>query len=132
MARCPWFRDGKCYSPKTINEYGVPSPLPTSKGYCNSPDYRRCPYYVEGEEHEESLMESLGLDIKEGFYIPIHKIPCNTASKCPFFKTVQYGTFCAAKCLVTGKFITRSNVKKCIENWKDCPFYKIGLEMYKS
>ncbi len=133
MAKCPWYNKGICYSPRTINEYQSPSPVPTSLGYCLTDNYRQCPYYYEEKSSgEESFLKSLGLDIEKGFYLPIHVIPCDTRSDCPFFKVIRQDEYCVARCLATERFITRSKVQKCVENWADCPFYKMALEVYKA
>ncbi len=134
-SKCPWYMNKVCYSPKTISEYGSPSPIPVSNGYCLSDNYRECPYYVESSEEGEKgegFLKSLGIEVKEGYYQPIHVIPCNTRSECPFFKLRKENGICIAYCAATERYITKSKVWKCVELWKNCPFYKIGLEVLKT
>ncbi len=131
MAKCPWYINGMCYSEKTINEYNGPSPQPTHLGYCLSDNYRECPYYVEASSSEEELLESIEASIRERYYPPIHVIPCEYRSNCPYFQLKRIDkqrNLCVAKCRVTGQYIVRSKVVKCIEHWNNCPFYKIGIE----
>ncbi len=137
MDKCPWYMNKVCYSPKTIEEFGSPSSVPVSNGYCLTSNYRECPYYVESAEAagkpsiSSNFLKSLGIEVKEGFYKPIHKIPCNTKSPCPFFKVREENGTCVAYCTVTERYITTSKVWKCVELWRECPFYKIGLEVMK-
>jgi hypothetical protein len=120
-----------CYSEKTISEYGVPHPAPTRLGYCMSDNYHECPYYVSHDESGDELSETLGIALKERFYPPIHIIPCSLKSKCPFYvlKPINKDrTRCVALCKATNTYIVKSRVSKCIELWRDCPFYKINME----
>ncbi len=134
MARCPWYNNGLCYSEKTINEYGSPHPEPTRAGYCMSDNYRSCPYYVETGEHGvEEFVETLGVAVKEMYYPPIHVIPCSLKSECPFYTLKPFEKshgLCVAMCRVTNTYIIKSKVSKCIDYWRDCPFYRIGVREF--
>ncbi|WP_440059675.1 hypothetical protein ACSU1N_00510 [Thermogladius sp. 4427co] len=67
-------------------------------------------------------------------YYPVHVIPCETRSECPFFKIEKIDEDqCIAICTVADRVMTRSNVRKCVSSiWKECPFYKIGVESSSS
>lgn len=135
MTACPWYVNGVCYSPKTIQKYSKPSASPVSRLFCLSENkYQNCPFYVKKDgEKETELFEAMGIATKKGFYPSIHVISCALRSDCPFYKLVDVEEeLCVAYCKVAEKYLTRSSTKKCIAYWKDCPFYKIGIELASS
>ncbi len=125
MTKCPFYTNGMCYSKKTINRYGRPTDEVVNTNYCLTPNYVNCPFYDKGSEDE--LYKYMGVDIKRDFYPPIHIIPCNYISECPYYMIIKIGEDkCVAMCRFFEKYITRSGVEKCIHLWRNCPYYKIG------
>jgi hypothetical protein len=128
MPKCPYYMNGLCYSPKTIERYGSPSSEPTKNGYCLSDNYRNCPYYADKESTDE-LYKFMGVEELSNIYLPIHVIPCSYNSECPFYEIKQVGeNICVARCVYLDKYLTRSSVEKCIKYWQKCPYYRMGSE----
>ncbi len=133
MSRCKYYVNGICYSPYTVKTFGEPSSEPVDPAYCLTDRFKECRYYVEGpsssaHELEETLTGGGVLE----FYPKIHLIPCDLVSQCPFYETRvidKEKSLCVARCTIFDKFLTKSSVKKCIDYWKECPFYKAGLEI---
>jgi len=129
-ARCKYYVNGVCYSPYTIKTFGEPSVEPVDPKMCLSPRYTECRYYAESStsrvaELEESIVGEKIHDV----YLKIHLIACESVSPCPFYEVKvvdEDRKLCIARCSVFDKYLTRSSVKKCIEYWNQCPFYKIG------
>jgi hypothetical protein len=67
-------------------------------------------------------------------YYPVHVIPCDLRSECPFFKVEKVDEDqCVAVCTAADRVLTRSNARKCASPaWRECPFYKIGVESTSS
>ncbi|ABN69643.1 hypothetical protein Smar_0536 [Staphylothermus marinus F1] len=127
MPRCPYYLNGLCYSPKTIEKYGSPSSEPVNLGYCLSDNYNECSYYTI--KSSEELYKYMGIEESTNIYLPIHIIPCNYNSECPFFEVKQIEeNVCVSRCTYLDKYITRSSVEKCIKYWDKCPFYKMASE----
>ena len=131
--RCKYYVNGVCYSPATIKTFGGPSVEPVDQRYCLTGQYRECKYYVEGTSGSSSELEEsiVGEKILE-FYPKIHLIPCDMISQCPFYETKvidEEKRLCVAKCTIFGKYLTKSSIRKCIEYWGECPFYKVGVEV---
>jgi len=135
MIKCQYYLNGVCYSPVTIKTFGEPSGEPVDATICNSDRYKNCRFYVEQRsvmgENVEDIIESEVLEI----YPKIHIIPCDTVSQCPFYQSHrvnQENNLCIARCVLFDKYITASNVKRCIDYWRDCPIYRYGLSIQPS
>ncbi|MGC9121879.1 MAG: hypothetical protein ACP5HP_02955 [Thermogladius sp.] len=62
-------------------------------------------------------------------YLSIHLVPCDAKSECPFYKLEKAEEDqCVAVCTVTDRVLTRSSARKCLTLWRECPFYKLGVE----
>ncbi len=132
MAGCRYYSEGICYSPLTIKTYGKPSSEPVDPNICLTERYKECKYYVETGEDKEELFRSIGIGKAKDYYPPVHIVPCEYTSSCPFYKLVVFDEekgLCAAYCEISERYIVKSSIKRCIENWRNCPFYKIGLEV---
>jgi hypothetical protein len=133
MVKCKYYVNGICYSPYTIKTFGGPSAEPVDPSYCLTERYKECKYYVENSKNSTEELDEALLDTNiMKFYPKIHLIPCDMTSQCPFFEVKVVDKekgLCIAKCTIFDKYLTRSSVRKCIEYWKECPFYKIGLQV---
>jgi len=63
-------------------------------------------------------------------YKPIHALPEEPASKCPYFKTYRGsdGRWYAV-CRVLDRLLTVAEVRLCNAHWKTCPLYKNGAKL---
>lgn len=134
MNKCKYFMNNICYSPYTAKTFGEPSSEPVNTNVCLTEAYRSCKYYVETSLESESsqLYEAIGLKTTVDFYPLIHLLTCDQNSECPFYKLVvidEEKNTCVSQCTVSEKYLTRSSAKKCLVNWRECPFYKTGLEI---
>ncbi|MEM0380470.1 MAG: hypothetical protein QXP71_03970 [Desulfurococcaceae archaeon] len=134
MTKCKYFMNNICYSPYAIKTFGEPSSEPVNNNFCLTDKHSECKYYVETSFEKESteLYEAIGLKTTVDFYTVIHIIPCDQTSNCPFYKLSvinEEKQYCISQCIVSDRYLTKTGIRKCISNWKDCPFYKIGLEI---
>ncbi|WFO76254.1 hypothetical protein J4526_00325 [Desulfurococcaceae archaeon MEX13E-LK6-19] len=134
--KCPWYKEGLCYSPKTLREYGEPSSAPVTDSRCLTEKYTECPYYTEQRSSQQTqldIIEEGAVGVKEkglALYLRIHTIPPDMKSNCPFYEITsvrdQSGNIVyVAFCKFLDRYLTRSFVEKCIKYWKDCPYYKM-------
>jgi len=136
IQKCPWYNNGVCYSPKTLRKYGEPSEKPVSN-ICLSPGFSSCEYYSEQKSEEVSLetFEENVVGLKEKsyrLYLPVHTLPASIKSDCPFFETVSIrnekgDTILVARCKSLRRFLTRSQALKCVNYWRECPFYILAI-----
>lgn len=134
MNKCRYFTNNICYSPYTVRTFGEPSSEPVNTSICLTEMYRDCKYYTETSLESESsqLYEAIGLKTTVDFYPLIHLLTCDQTSECPFYKLIvidEEKHSCVSQCIVSDRYLTRASIKKCTVNWRDCPFYKIGLEI---
>lgn len=126
-SKCRYFSNGFCHSPVVMKTFGdKPSREPVDPSKCMG-NFKSCRYYVE--IHDALDMEK---EVSRDYYPLVNYIYCYDSSECPFYglKTVDKdNNLCVAYCSVSERYITKLSVKKCIEHWRDCPFYKLGLEL---
>jgi len=133
MARCKYYIGGVCYSPATIKTFSEPSREPVNTEYCLTERFKECRYFIDaGTTSSDELYKAMGIEFSKDFYSAIHAIPCDMASSCPFYRLTPINeerNLCVAYCSIFEKYLTKSSIKKCIEDWNHCPFYKIGVEV---
>jgi len=128
MDKCKYYLDGLCYSPSAVRVFGNPSSEPVVSNICLSEKHVECKYYVEDSGGKE-IYKSIGIEFSKNYYPPVHVIACNMVSSCPYYRISRVSEeqeYCIAFCTLSERYITRSSVKKCIDYWRECPFYKIG------
>lgn len=132
MAKCKFYTNGVCYSPYTIKTFGEPSSEPIDPSYCLTERFKECRYYVENTSSSSGELEEILTHGALEFYPKIHLIPCDLSSNCPFYEVRVIDKdkrLCVARCLIFDRYLTKSSVKKCIDYWKNCPFYKVSSEI---
>jgi len=133
---CPWLKGNTCTSPKL----GKPN-FSVTGAHCRSDfEYRTCQFYVEPESGKKegllAFQPQRGEDATETFeskykpYRPIHALPEEPTSNCPYFKVYRGsdGRWYAL-CRVLDRLLTISEVKLCNAHWKTCPLYKNGSKL---
>ncbi|OYT40549.1 MAG: hypothetical protein B6U89_01710 [Desulfurococcales archaeon ex4484_58] len=132
MVKCKYFNDGFCFSPVTYKTFGEPSKEPVDPKYCLTERYTECRYYSEEHGEKYEFYKYIGIDISKDYYLSIHLVSCENISQCPFYKIIPVDEergVCVAYCEIFDRYIVRSAVKRCIENWRECPIYKFGQEL---
>lgn len=134
MGKCKYFTSGLCYSPHAIKTFGEPSGEPVDFSVCLSDRFRGCRYYAETSVSSDApeLYEAMGLRVSADYYLPVHAVACDQNSECPFYRVVVVdgeGGVCVSQCTISDRYLTKASVKKCVISWRDCPFYKVGLEV---
>lgn len=134
--KCPWYKEGVCFSPKVFREYGEPSSIPVTDSKCLSEKYVECPYYTEKKTVQQSQLDfieegAVGMREKGlALYLRVHTITPDMKSDCPFYEVTSVkdhdgNVVYVAVCRFLDKYLTRSFVEKCIKYWRECPFYKM-------
>ena len=74
--------------------------------------------------------EARGAEGKYRPYKPIHALPEEPVSKCPYFKSFRGsdGRWYAV-CRVLDRLLTVTEVRLCNAHWKTCPLYKNGAKL---
>ena len=133
--KCPWYKDGICYSPKTLREYQEPSSKPVNVEKCLTDKYTSCTYYSEPRK-DETLLPTQVAGLKEKkmtLYLPILTVTPNLRSDCPFYQLEPIvdengNTVYIAYCRATKRYLTKSHASKCTLLWRDCPFYLASIK----
>jgi len=81
---------------------------------------------VSAEYENHVIGKKKGLPI----YLPIYIVSPDKRSDCPFYELVYVETeestpVYVARCRVQNRYLTRSQVEKCISHWSECPFYNL-------
>ncbi len=85
--------------------------------------------YIAGfEEHVVGVKKDIPV------YLPIHTIPPDTKCDCPNFVLEEIVAedgkrVSIAKCSFLNRFLTRSQVEKCVRYWSTCPFYLQSIQV---
>ncbi len=79
------------------------------------------------EEHVVGVRRELPV------YLPIHTIPKDLKSDCPYFVVEEVVTESGekvfiAKCRFLDRYLTRNQAKKCVSYWSECPFYLYAMQ----
>ncbi|MEM0355913.1 MAG: hypothetical protein QXO78_05135 [Desulfurococcaceae archaeon] len=126
-SKCRYYSNGYCSSPLAMRTFGDrPSREPVDLSKCMG-NFRECKYYVETQ-----IVSELEMEFSRDYYPLVNYINCDNSSECPFYslKTIdKENNICVAYCIVSEKYLTKLSIRKCIEYWRDCPFYKLGLEL---
>lgn len=89
-------------------------------------DFTKCRFYVEGKG--DSRVER---ELPRDYYYSISVIDCSESSLCPFFEHNRVNhedNLCVAYCRASERYLTKSNVPKCVNYWRACPYFRTAIE----